>query len=263
MEELVKQLKRHEGLRLKPYKCTANKTSIGVGRNLDDIGISEKEAEILLLNDIEEAKRQLAAHFPWTADLDEVRLAALINFTFNVGIGTVSKFVNAMALLKDGKFDMVFDTVSSADSRDKAANYESQIRSSEPPIIKVAHGSQAEKGVDKHNYVVFGGIFISWMRALIKRLSRKSCCCTCNFFPKGFELFWIDMPHGTRYLKDLQELCDNQGLRPKVSKVLPFERPLRGQNLSMVTLNLVPHFQVLFGTVPGTINCTFCIPWSV
>ena len=31
------------------------------------------------------------------------------------------------------------------------------------------------------------------------------------------------MPHGTRYLKDLQELCDNQGLRPKVSKVLPFD----------------------------------------
>ncbi len=106
MNELVQQLKRHEGLRLKPYKCTANKTSIGVGRNLDDIGISEKEAEMLLLNDIEEAKRQLAAHFPWTADLDEVRLAALINFTFNVGIGTVSKFVNAMALLKDGNFDM-------------------------------------------------------------------------------------------------------------------------------------------------------------
>jgi lysozyme len=106
VRELVKQLKRHEGLRLKPYKCTSNKTSIGVGRNLDDIGISEKEAEMLLLNDIEEAKRQLAAHFPWTADLDEVRLAALINFTFNVGIGTVSKFVNAMDLLKDGKFDM-------------------------------------------------------------------------------------------------------------------------------------------------------------
>ena len=106
MNELVQQLKRHEGLRLKPYLCTANKTSIGVGRNLDDIGISEKEAEMLLLNDIEEAKRQLVVHFPWTADLDEVRLAALINFTFNVGIGTVSKFVNAMALLKDGNFDM-------------------------------------------------------------------------------------------------------------------------------------------------------------
>ena len=106
MKKLIDQLKSHEGLRLKPYKCTSGKLSIGVGRNLEDIGISEKEAEMLLLHDIEEAERQLTAHFPWTQDLDEVRLAALINFTFNVGIGTVSKFVNAMALLKEGSFDM-------------------------------------------------------------------------------------------------------------------------------------------------------------
>lgn len=106
MKKLIDQLKLHEGLRLKPYKCTSGKLSIGVGRNLEDIGISEKEAEMLLLHDIEEAERQLTAHFPWTQDLDEVRLAALINFTFNVGIGTVSKFVNAMALLKEGNFDM-------------------------------------------------------------------------------------------------------------------------------------------------------------
>ena len=109
MNQLIQQLKLHEGLRLKPYKCTSGKLSIGVGRNLEDIGISEKEAEMLLLHDIEEAERQLAAHFPWTQDLDEVRLAALINFTFNVGIGTVSKFVNAMALLKAGNYDTAAD----------------------------------------------------------------------------------------------------------------------------------------------------------
>ena len=106
MSKLVKQLKRHEGLRLTPYKCTADKWTIGVGRNLEDVGISEEEAEMLLHNDIQRAKAQLVQKFPWTQELDEVRLAALINFTFNVGIGTVSKFVNAMALLKDGKFDM-------------------------------------------------------------------------------------------------------------------------------------------------------------
>ena len=59
------------------------------------------------------------------------------------------------------------------------------------------------------------------MRALIKRLSRNLAA--ARVLPKGFELFWIDMPHGTRYLKELQELCDNQRLRPKVSKVLPFD----------------------------------------
>lgn len=106
---LIEQLKRHEGLRLKPYKCTADKLTIGVGRNLEDVGISEEEAEMLLQNDIQRATVQIQKEFPWTTELDEVRFAALINFTFNVGIGTVGKFVNAMALLRDGSYDMAAD----------------------------------------------------------------------------------------------------------------------------------------------------------
>ena len=106
MTQLIEQLKRHEGLRLKPYKCTADKLTIGIGRNLEDVGISEQEAEMLLQNDIQEAVNQLKERFPWTLELDEVRFAALINFTFNVGIGTVSKFKNAMALLKAKNYDM-------------------------------------------------------------------------------------------------------------------------------------------------------------
>jgi lysozyme len=106
---LIEQLKRHEGLKLKPYKCTADKLTIGVGRNLEDVGISEEEAEMLLQNDIQRATVQIKAEFPWTEQLDEVRFSALINFTFNVGIGTVGKFVNAMAQLRDGSYDMAAD----------------------------------------------------------------------------------------------------------------------------------------------------------
>ena len=109
MTQLIEQLKRHEGLRLKPYLCTADKLTIGIGRNLEDVGISEQEAEMLLQNDIQEAVNQLKERFPWTMELDEVRFAALINFTFNVGIGTVSKFKNAMALLKAKNYDMAAD----------------------------------------------------------------------------------------------------------------------------------------------------------
>ena len=106
---LIEQLKRNEGLKLKPYKCTADKLTIGVGRNLEDVGISEEEAEMLLQNDIQRATVQIQREFPWTTELDEVRFAALINFTFNVGIGTVGKFVNAMALLREGSYDMAAD----------------------------------------------------------------------------------------------------------------------------------------------------------
>lgn len=109
MNKLIEQLKRHEGIELKPYQDTVGKWTIGVGRNLDDIGISEQEAEMLLLNDIKEAERQLVTTMPWTQELDEVRFSALLNFVFNVGIGTASKFVNAMGLLKDGSYDMAAD----------------------------------------------------------------------------------------------------------------------------------------------------------
>lgn len=109
MTQLIEQLKRHEGIRLFPYKCTADKLTIGVGRNLEDVGISEQEAETMLLNDIEVAKAQLIQKFPWTKEMDEVRFAALINFTFNVGIGTVAKFKNAMGQLKDGNYDTAAD----------------------------------------------------------------------------------------------------------------------------------------------------------
>lgn len=105
LNRLVAQLKKHEGLRLTPYKCTADKLTIGIGRNLEDVGISEHEAEMLLKNDIDRATKQLLLSFPWVADLDSVRKAALINFTFNVGIGTVKKFVKAMSFLEAKEYD--------------------------------------------------------------------------------------------------------------------------------------------------------------
>ncbi|MCP4280350.1 MAG: lysozyme, partial [Alteromonas sp.] len=38
MEQVAQLIAQHEGLRLKPYKCTAGKITIGYGRNLDDNG---------------------------------------------------------------------------------------------------------------------------------------------------------------------------------------------------------------------------------
>lgn len=77
-------LKTDEGLRLKVYRCTANKNSIGYGRNLDDKGITQAEAELLLDNDIAECIQDLAT-FYWWNDLTDIRQAALINLRFNLG----------------------------------------------------------------------------------------------------------------------------------------------------------------------------------
>lgn len=41
ISSLQEQLIRDEGVRKFPYKDTVGKTTIGVGRNLDDVGLSQ------------------------------------------------------------------------------------------------------------------------------------------------------------------------------------------------------------------------------
>lgn len=105
MSKLIETLKRHEGVKDTLYKCTADKWTIGVGRNLEDVGLSEDEIDYLLQNDIERTKNLIEKYMPWYSDLDEVRQEALINFVFNVGIGTAMKFKNAMAALEAHDYD--------------------------------------------------------------------------------------------------------------------------------------------------------------
>lgn len=120
MSALREQLIRHEGLRLKAYKCTAGKTTIGVGRNLDDKGVTAEEtatlgitresclqngittdqAYALLENDIRDARAE-AAKLPVFDKLDPVRQDALVNMAFNLGLPRLSQFKRMLAALED------------------------------------------------------------------------------------------------------------------------------------------------------------------
>jgi lysozyme len=101
---LEEQLIRDEALRLKPYKDSVGKLTIGVGRNLDDVGISRDEAMTLLANDIQNARNRIEQEIPWACNLDEVRLAALVNMVFNLGVGGVMQFRKFLAALNVGDY---------------------------------------------------------------------------------------------------------------------------------------------------------------
>ena len=92
--KFLEMLKRHEDLRLKPYKDTEGKLTIGYGRNLDDNGISKIEAEILFLHDVENAQIKLMCckYSSVFKKLCKVRQEVLMNMTYNMGIGGVCTF---------------------------------------------------------------------------------------------------------------------------------------------------------------------------
>jgi lysozyme len=103
-EKLIRELTRDEGLRLKPYRCSAGKLTIGIGRNLDDVGISHGEAEIMLRNDISRAEADLDRDLPWWKTLDEVRRRVLVNMAFNLGIRGLLGFKNTLELVRTGRY---------------------------------------------------------------------------------------------------------------------------------------------------------------
>lgn len=109
VEALKKQLILDEGLRLKPYKCTAGKTSIGVGRNLDDRGISQDEAAFLLDNDIKAVEADLNRVLPWWKQMDDARQNVLANMCFNLGIARLVNFKNALEAMKRGDYEAAAD----------------------------------------------------------------------------------------------------------------------------------------------------------
>ena len=102
---LLEQLKDFEGLELKAYQCTAGKTTIGLGRNLDDYGITEEEAYYLAKNNINELEDELDRAIPWWRQLDDARQRALINLSYNVGTTTLLKFKKTLQYLEDGSYE--------------------------------------------------------------------------------------------------------------------------------------------------------------
>ena len=106
MNRIKEQLGRHEGLRLKPYRCTAGKLTIGIGRNLDDCGITQSEAYVMLINDIMNCEKQLQANIPDIYNsLDEVRKSVLLNMCFNLGISGLLGFKNTLEFIKVGDWE--------------------------------------------------------------------------------------------------------------------------------------------------------------
>lgn len=104
IEKAIEQLKIDEGFKGVPYLCTANKVTIGYGRNLDDNPLTEKEAEYLLLSDLTkvEAEANMIAYF---SELNETRQAVIINMIYNLGITRLLKFKKMHKAIINGKFN--------------------------------------------------------------------------------------------------------------------------------------------------------------
>lgn len=98
---LHKLISQHEGFRSKAYVCSEGHLTVGFGRNLEDLGVSEEEAYQLLDNDIKRCVQESKIRFPWFESLDQVRRDVVISMVFNLGISRLlnfKEFLHAMSV---------------------------------------------------------------------------------------------------------------------------------------------------------------------
>tara|TARA_R100000655_G_scaffold89045_1_gene129509 strand:+ start:223 stop:651 length:429 start_codon:yes stop_codon:yes gene_type:complete len=107
-EKLLDMITLHEGLELKPYKCTSDKLTIGIGRNIEDIGITEEEARYLLQNDVDRILKEVE-HWTFLEKLNDVRQAVILDMVFNMGVSrfNANTWVKTFAAIQDEDWEKV------------------------------------------------------------------------------------------------------------------------------------------------------------
>ena len=118
-DNLIAQLKRHEGFRATAYKCTENHNTIGYGYNLDanplnlnslDIsqafrhGMPEHEASRLLSLMIDKVTKALHEALPWWSKVPGERQDVLINMAYNLGVDGLLKFKLTLSHVQNGNY---------------------------------------------------------------------------------------------------------------------------------------------------------------
>ena len=122
---LMQKLVAHEGMRLDVYKDTLGINTSGIGRNLDDRGITkdeldwmdypsieyvysdgitEADAIYLAQNDVQIVEEELLRAHPCVDRLDAVRQLVLVDMAFNLGVPRLCKFKKMWAAVEAEDF---------------------------------------------------------------------------------------------------------------------------------------------------------------
>ena len=99
-EKLKALLELQEGVRKKVYPDSRGIKTVGIGRNLESVGLRPAEIDFLYQNDRHDAEAELEK-YQWYGTLDDVRKAALIDMMFNLGASRFGQFhATHLALLR-------------------------------------------------------------------------------------------------------------------------------------------------------------------
>ena len=104
-EQIVNDIKKHEGFKAKVYKCTEGYDTIGYGFAIKDLIIDEDVANLILMKKLQKLLERVHIAFPWFKDIDNIAKAVVINMCYQLGLRGFSKFKKTIYLLETQQYE--------------------------------------------------------------------------------------------------------------------------------------------------------------
>ena len=105
LQDIVEDIKKHEGFRSKVYECTEGYDTIGYGFAIKDLTIDEDVATLILMKKLHTLLQRIIVAFPWFKDVDETAKKVVINMCYQLGIRGFSKFKKTIYYLETEQYE--------------------------------------------------------------------------------------------------------------------------------------------------------------
>lgn len=105
--DMLRELRRDEGVVPYAYQDSLGYWTIGVGRLIDKRKggrLTDTEMDYLLGNDIMEKEAELDKALPWWRNMTAARQRVLLNMCFNLGLTKLLGFKNALKAMEAGDY---------------------------------------------------------------------------------------------------------------------------------------------------------------
>tara|TARA_R110002050_G_scaffold99199_1_gene205793 strand:- start:272 stop:676 length:405 start_codon:yes stop_codon:yes gene_type:complete len=97
---LIDSIKKHEGFSPVVYKCTAGYDTIGYGKRIKYLKVTEEQSLEWLEEDLEHLHYVLADKYDWFLPAEEEVKDIVVEMAYQLGVSAFSKFKKTIKLIK-------------------------------------------------------------------------------------------------------------------------------------------------------------------
>ena len=103
---LIDDIKKHEGFSSVPYKCTADKLTIGYGQRIKYLRVTKEQAEEWLKEELSNLRYILADKYEWFLPAPQEVQDIVTNMAYQLGPSAFGKFKMTIKHIANKDYDM-------------------------------------------------------------------------------------------------------------------------------------------------------------